>query len=79
MGLFATFGALGLAEQDSLRTTCAPNCTSEQVSPVHVDFAVANTALITGLVALGAATVITIVAMTKKPAGSAFVGPVIRF
>lgn len=81
LGLFATFGALGLSEQSSLQTTCAPTCTDAQVDPVKVDFAVANTALVTGLVALGAATVITIIAMTKSPSApaSAFRAPVFTF
>jgi hypothetical protein len=79
LGLFATFGALGLSEQSSLKSTCAPTCTDAQVDPVKVDFAVANTALVTGLVALGAATVITILTLTKPQPASALRAPVITF
>jgi hypothetical protein len=49
--LFAGFGVSGAADEDALRKSCSPFCTSAQVSPVSTKFAVADASLITGGVA----------------------------
>jgi hypothetical protein len=60
-GLFVGFGESGIADQDALRKSCAPFCTSSQVSTVSTKFAVADVAIITAGVAGIAAVVFWIV------------------
>jgi hypothetical protein len=50
--LFAGFGASGLSDQNALRTSCAPYCTSSQVDPVSTQFTTANVGLVIGVVGL---------------------------
>jgi hypothetical protein len=59
--LFAGFGASGIADEDALRKSCAPFCTSSQVSPISTKFAIADVALATGGVAAIAAIVFWVV------------------
>jgi hypothetical protein len=49
--LFAGFGAAGVSDENALRKSCAPYCTSSDVAPVNTKFAIADAAIITGGVA----------------------------
>ncbi len=66
-GLYAGFGLSAISDQNVLRTTCAPNCTDAQVSPVQTKFTVANVALVAGIVSVVAAGVFWIVWGTHAP------------
>jgi hypothetical protein len=59
--LFAGFGASGVSDENALRKSCAPFCTSSDVSPVSTKFAIADAAIITGGVAAIAAIVFWVV------------------
>lgn len=67
-GFYAGFGLSGMSDQNDLKKTCAPYCTSAQTAPVQTKFTIANVALVGGLVALATAGVLSIVwATTKTP------------
>lgn len=56
MGLFAGFGAAGLAQQNDMKKPggCAPNCTgTPELASLDTKFTVANVSLVGGLVGLG--------------------------
>ncbi len=64
IGLFATFGALGLSEKSDAEDPaagCAPNCSDEDVSSIRTKFLVADITLGVGLAALGAAVIVAVV------------------
>jgi len=64
IGLFATFGAIGLSEKSDAEdpaTGCAPNCTDDEVSSIRGKFLVADISLGLGVAALGAAVVVAFV------------------
>ena len=65
--LFAGFGISGAADEEALRKSCAPFCTSAQVSPVSTKFAVADAALITGGVAAITAVVFWVLWTHRSP------------
>ena len=67
-GVFAGFGFSGLSDQDALRKSCAPYCTSAQTSPVQTEFTIADVALVSGLVALAVAGAFWVVWGTRAPA-----------
>jgi hypothetical protein len=54
-GGFAAFGLWGMNERDSLQSSCAPVCSTSQVSSVRTKFIVADSLLGLGIVSLGAA------------------------
>ncbi len=65
LGLFAGFGVAGLSEQDAVRKTgCAPNC-GPQLDGVNTKFAVADAALVGGIISLVVAGVFLIVRGTS--------------
>jgi hypothetical protein len=66
-GVFIGAGLAGISDQNALKTSCAPNCTSSQVSPVQTKFTVANVGLVTGVVALVAAGVFWVLYGTRAP------------
>lgn len=76
---FAVFGALGLSDQDSLRTSCAPFCTSSDVAPANTKFIVADTALVVGAVALTAAIVIAIAWPSRTLSQGTWRGPLLVY
>ncbi len=59
--IFAGFGLSGLSDQDALRKTCAPYCTSAQRLRIQTKLTIADVALVAGIVALAAAGVFWIV------------------
>lgn len=65
VGLFATFGAIGLSEKGDAEdpgSGCAPNCTDDEVSSIRGKFLVADISLGVGVAALGAAVIVAFVA-----------------
>lgn len=58
LGLWGVFGGLGLAEKSDAETTCAPNCTDDDLSGIKTKFLVADISMGVGLAsAVGAAIV----------------------
>lgn len=55
LGGFTYFALSGASEKDRLRGTCAPFCTSDEVSGLRTRYIAADVSLGIGLVALGAA------------------------
>jgi hypothetical protein len=55
LGAFAYFGLNGHAEKQNLLTSCAPNCSDDQVSRVRFDYIAADASLAVGLISLGVA------------------------
>jgi len=66
-GVFIGAGLAGTSDQNALKTSCAPNCSQAQVSPVSTKFTVANVGLITGAIALVAAGVFWVLYGTRAP------------
>jgi hypothetical protein len=56
LGVFGTFGVLGLTDANHLRATCVPACQSSDVDAVRTKLQVADVALGVGVVSLGLAT-----------------------
>jgi hypothetical protein len=56
LGVFGTFGILGLTDANHLRATCVPACQSAEVDAVRTKLQVADVALGVGVVSLGIAT-----------------------
>ena len=56
LGSFATFALLGQAQKRDLEKSCAPFCTDEEVGRVRTKLLIGDISLVTGIVALGAAT-----------------------
>jgi hypothetical protein len=56
LGVFGTFGVLGLTDANRLRATCVPACQSSDVDAVHTKLVVADVALGVGVVSLAVAT-----------------------
>lgn len=56
LGSFATFALLGKSQKSELEKTCAPRCTDEEVRGVRTKLFIGDVSLVTGIVALGAAT-----------------------
>ncbi len=67
VGVFIGAGLAGISDQNALKTSCAPNCTASQVSPVQTKFTVANVGLVTGIVAAVAAGVFWVLYGTRAP------------
>ncbi|HLK40864.1 MAG TPA: hypothetical protein VKU41_29120 [Polyangiaceae bacterium] len=59
-GSFAAFGASGTSDQNTLKHTCAPYCSSSQVDPIATKFMVANVSLAVGALAAGAAVLVVL-------------------
>jgi hypothetical protein len=53
---FATFDALGWATHNSLRHTCLPFCSDDQVRPVRIEYAIGDVSLAVSVLSLGVAT-----------------------
>jgi hypothetical protein len=66
-GVFIGAGLAGTSDQNALKTSCAPNCSPSQVSPVQTKFTVANVGLVTGAIALVAAGVFWVLYGTRAP------------
>jgi hypothetical protein len=65
VGLFATFGAIGLSEKSDAEDPsggCAPSCSDDEVSSIRTKFLVADISLGVGIAALGAAVIVAVVA-----------------
>lgn len=56
LGSFATFALLGKSQKSDLEKSCAPTCTDEEVGRVRTKLLIGDISLVTGIVALGAAT-----------------------
>jgi hypothetical protein len=56
LGSFATFALLGQGQKREFERTCAPTCTDEEVGRVRTKLLIGDISLVTGIVALGAAT-----------------------
>jgi hypothetical protein len=68
IGLFATFGILGVSDKSELEDTCAPNCSESDVDGVRAKLIAADVSLGVGVVALGVAAVLF---FTAPPATAA--------
>lgn len=66
LGSFTTFALLGKAQKSDLEKTCAPTCTDEEVGRVRTKLLIGDISLVTGIVALGAAT--TFFLLDRRPA-----------
>jgi hypothetical protein len=60
LGSFGVFGLLGRSEQKDLESSCSPRCSPAQAEPVRRKYLFADISLGVGLVALGAATWISL-------------------
>lgn len=67
LGSFGFFALSGRDEERSLRSSCAPYCTTSQISGARGDYVIANVSLVTGVIALGAAVIVGIVASPSAP------------
>jgi len=66
MGMWGVFGGLGLAAKSDAESTCAPNCTDDDISGIKTDFLVADVSLGVGAAALAGAAIIGIVWATSS-------------
>lgn len=72
---FVVFGLKANREISSLRGSCAPACTDDQLSPAHRDVLIANISLGVGVVALVAATVVWLTSHPSPAPASASASP----
>ncbi len=61
MGLFTGFALAGIAQQNDLKKSCAPNCTPTDLAPLNTKFTIANASLVAGLVGIGVGAALFIV------------------
>lgn len=61
LGLWGVFGGLGLAAKSDAESTCAPNCTDDDISGIKTDFLVADVSMGVGLASLASAAIVGIV------------------
>lgn len=61
LGLWGVFGGLGLAEKSDAETTCAPNCTDDDLSGIKTKFLVADISMGVGLASVVGAAIVGIV------------------
>ncbi len=66
LGSFAYFAATGKGTEKDLASSCKPNCTSSDVSPVHRDYLIADVSLAVAAVATVAAVWIAWPALTQQ-------------
>ena len=74
LGLFATFGGLGLSQKSSDAGVggCAPKCSASEVSSIKTKFIAADVSLTIGLASLAGAAVVGIVSIaSNKPSAPA--------
>lgn len=71
LGSFATFALLGKSEKSDLEKSCAPRCTAEEVGRVRTRLLIGDISLVTGIVALGAATTLFLLDRRAPPATAA--------
>lgn len=71
LGSFATFALLGKSQKSDLEKTCAPRCTDEEVGRVRTKLLIGDISLVTGIVALGAATTLFLLDRRAPPASAA--------
>lgn len=57
---FATFGLIGKSKEDKLKTSCSPNCTDDDLSPMKTQYLIGDIALGVGAASLITAAVIYI-------------------
>jgi hypothetical protein len=72
---FAAFGLMGKSQRSSLASSCAPYCTSDDVSPVRTKYAIADVSLLVGLASLGVATWLFV----SAPPGDSSTASALRF
>jgi hypothetical protein len=65
IAVFATFGALGLSEKSDAETTCAPNCTDDEVGSIRTKFIIGDIGLGVGVASLAAAVIVGIVSASS--------------
>ncbi len=61
IAVFATFGAMGLSEKSDAETSCAPNCSDDEVDSIRTKFLIGDIGLGVGVASLAAAVVVGIV------------------
>lgn len=66
LGSFAYFAATGKGAEKDLASSCKPNCTSSDVSPVHRDYLIADVSLAVAAVATVAAVWIAWPSLTQQ-------------
>ncbi len=74
VGLFATFGAIGLSQKSDAEdpaSGCAPSCSDDEVSSIETKFLVADVSLGIGVAALGAAVIVALVSGGGEAAATA--------
>jgi len=68
MGLFTGFALAGVAQQNDLKKTCAPNCTgTPELAQLNTKFTIANVSLVGGLVGLGVGVGLFVVWVVTHP------------
>lgn len=65
IAVFATFGALGLSEKSDAETSCAPNCSDDEVDSIRTKFIVGDIGLGVGVASLAAAVIVGIVSASS--------------
>lgn len=71
LGSFVVFALTGKGSEKDLASSCGPNCSDEQLSPVKRDYAIADVSLVIGLVAAAAAVVLAWPAIAGSPQSTA--------
>jgi hypothetical protein len=66
---FAAFGAWGHSAESTLKTTCSPNCSRDQISEVQTKYAVADISLAVGVASLGLATYFALSSSPQRRTG----------
>jgi hypothetical protein len=66
LGAWATFGIIGLSYENHDATTCAPNCLTSKVDAIRIDYAIADTGMVVGIVGVVVSVVWTI--LNRGPA-----------
>ncbi len=70
IGGFVFFAASGKGAENRLASSCNPNCSNDQLSPVKRDYLFADIALVIGVVAAATAVILAWPALTDGPQGN---------
>jgi hypothetical protein len=65
LAVFATFGAMGLSEKSDAETSCAPNCTDDEVGSIRTKFLIGDIGLGVGVASLAAAVIVGVVSASS--------------
>jgi hypothetical protein len=70
LGSFATLDAIGWAEHNTLRGTCAPFSTDTQARPIRIEYAIGDVSVAVSVLSLGVATWLFLARPTVRAASS---------